>query len=257
MSFLSHATRLLIRGLGVVYGTASYAFSMAMFVLFILFAINHVGLLGYPSLNIDNLNGPPSEHPVLVNLLLLALFALQHSIMARPAFKLALSRLLPASWERATYCLARGVVLLMLVQFWQPMSGQLWSVEQPVLRGILTGTYYQGWVISLAATFMLNHLHLFGLQQVFKVSDPDSGMKVFRTPMFYQLVRHPIQTGVVVSMLATPDMSLSRAMLALGMLAHVAVGLALEERDLVREFGDTYRDYKQRVPAVIPALWRR
>lgn len=240
-----------------IYGLASYGFSMVLLVVFILFANNDMGLLGMGSYNIDGLSGPPSRYPLLVNLGLILLFGLQHSVLARPAVKRVITTVVPVSCERSTYVLTTGLVLLAMVHYWQPMNGYLWSAENPYLRAVLTGIYYSGWLITFLATFMLNHLHLFGLQQSFKPQDPDAGSKEFKTPLFYRLVRHPIQTGVVIAMVATPDMSVSRAVLAAGMLTYVAVGLYFEERDLIVEFGDTYREYKRRVPAVLPSIGRR
>ena len=132
------------------------------------------------------------------------------------------------------------------------MPTSLWHVENEVVRNLITVMYFLGWTITLAATFMLNHFHLFGLQQSFKPDQADAGTKVFKTPMLYAIVRHPIQTGVVIAMLATPDLTVGRAVLAVGMLVYVAIGLYFEERDLVDEFGDTYRDYRRRVPALFP-----
>jgi protein-S-isoprenylcysteine O-methyltransferase Ste14 len=197
------------------------------------------------------------DWPALVNIGLLLLFGVQHSVMARPGFKRRLTQILPASWERSTYLLATSLVLLAILLYWQPMGGYLWSVENSLARSGLTTVYYSGWLITILATFMLNHFHLFGLQQSFRQNDPDAGSKEFKTPFFYQLVRHPIQTGVVIAMVASPDMSWGRAVLALGMLTYVAVGLYFEERDLIAEFGETYLDYKRRVPAVLPALFKR
>jgi protein-S-isoprenylcysteine O-methyltransferase Ste14 len=241
----------------MLYGLLCYLVSLMGLSLFVLFANNHVGVLGiegWTSLNIDQLNGPPADYPLLINLGLLLLFGLQHSVMARPSFKAALTRLIPASWERSTYVLATSVVLLAMVQYWQPMQGGLWEVENATARVAIQTAYFCGWGITVLATFMLNHFHLFGLQQSFRSDDPDAGTKEFKTPLFYAMVRHPIQTGVVIAMLATPDMTTSRAILAGGMLVYVAVGLYFEERDLLDYFGDTYRDYKRRVPGVIPFL---
>lgn len=243
--------------LTMVYGLTSYMLSMAALVLFMLFANNHVGLLGVESLtslNIDQFNGSPTGSPLLVNISLLLLFGVQHSVMARPGFKSLLTRVLPQSWERSTYVLATAVVLLLMVWYWQPMTGSIWSVENATGRSLVTGLYWGGWLITVAATFMLNHFHLFGLQQSFITDDPNGSTKEFRTPFFYSFVRHPIQTGVVIAMLATPDMTVSRFVLATGMLVYVAVGLYFEERDLLTLFGDTYREYKKRVPAVLPFI---
>ena len=197
---------------------------------------------------------PGPDLDQLINLGLLLLFGIQHSVMARPGFKQALTRLLPAAWERSTYVLATSIVLLAIVQYWQPMGGQLWEVHNPAARLALKIAYFWGWGITVLATFMLNHFHLFGLQQSLHPDNPDAGTKEFKTPLFYSVVRHPIQTGIVIAMVATPDMTTGRVVLAVGMLIYIAVGLYFEERDLVEDFGDTYRDYRGRVPGVLPFL---
>ncbi len=239
----------------MAYGLACYAVSMLMLVLFILFANNHMGVLGlseWNSLNIDQTHIGFSASALLVNIGLLLAFGVQHSVMARSSFKKRLTSIMPEAWERSTYVLATALVLYLIVWYWQAMPSVLWQVESETARSIITAVYYGGWLITVLATFMLNHFHLFGLQQSFKSDDPDAGTKEFKTPMFYSLVRHPIQTGVVIAMFATPDMTVGRAVLAVGMLVYIAVGLYFEERDLLSHFGDTYRQYKQRVPALLP-----
>lgn len=243
--------------IGMLYGLVCYLLGVTSLILFILFANNHMGVLGnegLTSLNINQLNGPPHPFPILTNIGLLLLFGLQHSIMARPSFKARLTKFLPNSWERSTYVLATAIVLIALVEFWQPMNQPLWHLQNETLWLAVNLVFYAGWAVTLIATYLLNHFHLFGLQQTFKSVDPDTGMKEFKTPFFYKLVRHPIQTGVVIAMIAAPDMTTGRALLAIGMFVYIAVGLVYEERDLIKEFGDTYRDYKKRVPAVIPFL---
>ena len=242
-----------------LYGIVCYGFSMLMFVGFILWGNNHLGWLGVTGLEQFSLERAPSlstSTAILVNVGLLLLFGIQHSVMARGAFKRRLEQLLPRQVERSTYCLATGVVIYLIIRYWQPVGGSLWQFEAPSLRVALESVYFAGWAISIAATFMLNHWHLFGLQQTFAGDDPDAGTKVFSTPLFYRLVRHPIQTGVVIAMLATPDMSATRAILALGMLVYVAIGLYFEERDLVAEFGETYENYRNDVPGVLPIKLR-
>lgn len=245
------------RFMTMTYGTISYLLGIFSLVLFIFAANNHMGIFSEPALlplNLDQLNGAPAVHPLMINIALLALFGIQHSVMARPAFKAKLTMILPQSMERSTYVLATGIVTIALVQYWQPMAGSLWHVENENGRLTLNILFYFGWAVTFLATYMLNHFHLFGLQQSFKSGDPDAGSKEFKTPWFYKVVRHPIQTGVVIAMLATPDMTMGRAVLAVGMLLYIMVGLHYEERDLISEFGDTYRDYKKRVPAVIPFM---
>ena len=243
--------------IGYLYGLTCYLLGVSSLVAFILFANNFMGLLGLESLNIDSSNAGPLGPPLLINLLLLALFGIQHSVMARPGFKSILTKLLPKHLERSTYVLATAVVIAVTLYYWQPMTTSLWQVDSTLGRQLITAIYILGWTITILATFMLNHFHLFGLQQSFRPEEPDAGSKVFKTPMFYSLVRHPIQTGVVIGMLATPDMTVGRAVLAAGMIAYVAIGLYFEERDLMAEFGDTYGDYRKRVPALFPSIRRR
>ena len=246
-----------MRILGMLYGLTCYFLGIFSLVLFIFAANNHFGIFGLEALlplNIDQNYGSLIESPLATNIALLALFGLQHSVMARPAFKEKLTAFLPASIERSTYVLATALVTILLVIFWQPMDGGLWHIENENGRLVLNILFYFGWLVTFLATYMLNHFHLFGLQQSFKSEDPDAGAKEFKTPLFYKLVRHPIQTGVVIAMLATPDMTTGRAILALGMLIYIAIGLHYEERDLIAEFGDTYRDYKKRVPALLPSF---
>ena len=243
--------------IGYLYGSLSYLLGVASLVAFILFANNFMAPLGLESLNIDSPNTAPLGSALLINLLLIALFGVQHSVMARPGFKNSLTKLLPKHLERSTYVLATAAVIAMTIYYWQPMTSSLWQIDSPLARQLITAIYFLGWTITLVATFMLNHFHLFGLQQSFRPEEPDAGSKVFKTPMFYSLVRHPIQTGVVIGMLATPDMTVGRAVLAAGMIAYIAIGLYFEERDLMAEFGDTYGDYRKRVPALFPSMKRR
>lgn len=241
----------------MLYGTVSYLIGVASLVLFILFANNHIALFGIPELAflaIDIGNQRALLPAIAVNMGLLLLFAIQHSVMARPNFKAKLTQIIPAAAERSTYVLATGVVTIALVAFWAPLTNPIWRVDNDTARLAIDVVYFTGWTITFLATFMINHFHLFGLQQSFRSSDPDAGAKAFVTPYFYKLVRHPIQTGIVIAMVATPDMTLGRLILTIGMLVYVVIGLNYEERDLVAEFGDTYRDYMKRVPRLFPGM---
>lgn len=247
----------MLRLVGMIYGLACYAIGVASLLLLIFAANNHMGIFGSEellSLNMDTPNGTPSQMPLIVNIGLLLLFGVQHSVMARPGFKAMITRLLPDNWERSTYVLATGIVTIALVQYWQPMAGTIWQVQNESARLAINVVFYFGWAITFIATFLLNHFHLFGLQQSFKTNDPEAGSKEFKTPFLYSIVRHPIQTGVFIAMISTPDMTMSRAVLAAGMLVYMFIGLKYEERDLISEFGETYTDYIKRVPGVIPFL---
>ena len=245
---------ILARILMGVYGLLCYLIGVSSLVLVILFANNHISALGVDWLNslaIDTLNSAPAEIPLLINVSLLFLFGIQHSVMARSSFKAAITRIVPKRLERSTYVLATGLVLIALVQYWQPMTASIWRVENAIVRTGINALYYGGWIISLLATHMINHYHLMGLQQSMTQKE-EVTVKEFVTPAFYKLVRHPIQTGVLISLYATPDMTTGRAVFALGMTAYILIGLYFEERDLIREFGNTYKDYKSRVGGLLP-----
>jgi protein-S-isoprenylcysteine O-methyltransferase Ste14 len=242
-----------------LYGLTCYLIGTGSLVLLILFANNHIAALGYNWLNslaIDTLNSTPAENPLLINIGLLLLFGIQHSVMARPWFKTIITHIIPERIERSTYVLATGIVIIALVQFWQPMTASIWHIENTTLRTGLNILYYGGWVISLLATHMINHYHLMGLQQSMTQRE-EATVKEFVTPMLYKFVRHPIQTGVLIALYATPDMTIGRAVFALGVTVYILVGLYFEERDLIREFGQTYKDYKARVGGLLPVKFNR
>ncbi len=246
-----------MRFITMLYGLVCYLLGVFSMVLLIFAANNHMDIFaleGISALNMNQPNGPPVQYPLIMNIGLLLLFGIQHSVMARPGFKTQLTKLLPAAWERSTYVLATAIVTMALVQYWQPMAGSVWHIENQTGRLVVNTLYYAGWAITFLATYMINHFHLFGLQQSFKAENPDAGTKEFKTPFFYKIVRHPIQTGVALAMVSSPDMTFDRAVLALGMLLYIMVGLRFEERDLIAEFGDTYRDYIARVPGLIPFI---
>lgn len=249
-----------MRIIGMLYGLTCYLLGTLSFLLVILFANNHMAILGIPSLtalNIDSVNVKTSNWPILTNVGLILLFGVQHSVMARPGFKAALTKVLPENWERSTYVLATTVVLAVLVYYWQPVPGSLWIVEDETARVVINVLFYTGWLITFSASYMINHFHLFGLQQTLSSEDALAVGKEFRTPLFYRVVRHPIQTGTVIAMFATPDMTTGRAILAAGVILYIFVGLYFEERDLIKEFGVTYCDYKRRVPALIPTFRKK
>ncbi|MCJ9427556.1 methyltransferase family protein [Kordiimonas marina] len=236
------------------YGLTCYLLGILSLLLFIAFAANLFGALGLTSiqsLDIDQLNSAPADNPLLVDIGLLALFGLQHTIMARPGFKAIWTKLVPAHLERSTYVLLSAVVLYILVVNWQPVAGSVWHLENSAARWVLHILYAAGWIISFQASQQINPSYLMGLRQSFS-GDAVDHRKQFKTPVFYQYVRHPIQAGVVLSLVATPDMTVGRFVLAAGMIVYVIIALKFEERDLIAEFGDTYRDYKKRVPALIP-----
>lgn len=195
---------------------------------------------------------------LIINIGLIVLFGLQHSIMARPAFKRAWTKVIPTAIERSIYCLATAVVLFALFAFWHPIEGTIWSVENEIGRTILWALFGLGWVIVFISTWLLNHFELFGLQQAWlnmRGKEPPEG--TMRTPLFYKVVRHPIYSGFFLALWATPEMSAGHLLLAIGMTVYIMVGISHEERDLVDVFGEEYVAYSRSVGAFIPGVGKK
>ena len=223
-----------------------------------LYLIGFVAAFDPLSTHVDKGAYAGSGTALVIDLLLIALFGVQHSVMARPAFKARWTQIVPASLERSVYCLASAVVLVVLFAFWRPLSGQLWSIGDPAARTAIWALFLLGWGVVLIATFLLNHFALFGLKQAWDhFSGRAAGPDEFRTPLFYKWVRHPIYTGFLIAFWATPDMTYSHLLLALGFTVYIFIGIGHEERDLVASHGDTYVDYRKKVGTVIPGVGRR
>lgn len=190
---------------------------------------------------------------LLINLLLLGLFAVQHSGMARPEFKEWWTKVIPKAIERSTYVLLASAVLIFLMWQWRPMPAVVWNVENKFGRWVLWGLFGLGWLIVLASTYMISHAHLFGLQQVHQFLNRNklSGPR-FQTPGFYRYVRHPLMTGFFIAFWATPHMTLGHLIFSISTTAYILIALQLEERDLIRVFGDKYRKYRKQVPKFFP-----
>lgn len=232
-----------------IYGILSYTVFFASF----LYAIGFVGNLLVPK-SIDSGTESDFAMSVLINVLLLSLFAVQHSIMARPAFKEKWTKIINPAIERSTFVLLSSLILFLIYWQWQPLTNTVWNVENETFALILNGLFWLGWLIVLLSTFMINHFHLFGLDQVFAnlKSKAPTGLK-FKEHFFYKLVRHPIMTGFIIAFWATPNMSEGRLLFAVVTTAYIFVAVKyLEERDLKKEFGDTYKDYQKRVPMLFP-----
>jgi protein-S-isoprenylcysteine O-methyltransferase Ste14 len=231
-----------------LYGLVCYAVFFATF----LYAIGFIGNFFVPR----TLDGPPAESfdiALMVDLGLLGLFALQHSIMARPVFKHWLTRIVPVSAERSTYVLASSLALIAMFYWWQPLGGMVWDVTDPVARGVIWGAYAFGWLLVLVTTFLINHFDLFGLRQVWMqlVGRPYTEIG-FRTPWLYRYVRHPLYVGWFFAFWAAPTMTLTHLLFAVMTTAYILIAIRFEERDLIRHLGQAYRDYKERVPMLIP-----
>ena len=240
-----------------LYGLASYAVFFATFLYAVGFVGNFSGLSAWIPRTLDSLPTRDFVPALLIDLALLGLFAVQHSVMARPAFKKWLMRVVPESAERSTYVLASSLALIALFAFWQPLGGAVWSVADPVARGVLWSAFAFGWLLVLVATFLINHFDLFGLRQIWlQLVGRTYTPLPFGTPWLYRYVRHPLYVGWFFAFWATPTMTLSHLVFAVMTTAYILVAIRLEERDLLTHFGDQYRDYRERVPMLIPGSKR-
>lgn len=233
----------------VIYGLASY---FVFFVSFV-YAVAFVGNYPVPK-TIDV--GPESGlvQSILIDTVLLGLFALQHSVMARPAFKRWWTSIVPASCERSTYVLISSLLLILVFWQWRPIATTIWRVEGWQAT-VLTAISLAGWVMALASSYMIDHFELFGLRQVFDTLHAVSArMPSFKTPLLYRLVRHPIMLGFLLAFWATPHMTAGHLLFAVMTTGYVLVGVKLEERDLVAQFGASYEQYRRRVPMLTPRL---
>lgn len=240
--------RLLVIG----YGIASYL----TFVVAFFYAIAFVGDFVVPR-TVDSGIAAPTAEAVLVNVLLLSVFAIQHSVMARPAFKRVWTRIVPQVIERSTYVLLSSLALFLLYWQWRTMPEIVWNVESTAGQVILWALFWAGWATVFSSTFMINHFDLFGLRQVWLNWRGRPYRELgFRTVMLYRVVRHPIMAGFIVAFWAIPTMTAGHLLFAAVSTAYILVAIQLEEHDLVAGLGDQYRDYRHRVAMLAPGLHR-
>jgi len=236
----------------LLYGMAVYVFFLCTFV----YAIGFIGGVFVPK-TLDSGAPVPLVEAIVVDLLVLGIFAVQHSVMARRGFKRWWTRIVPPAIERSTYVLAATLALALLLWQWRPIAEPvLWRIENPVAVNAIWAIFWLGWGVLLLATFLINHFELFGLRQVFsRLTGREIPEAEFRTPFLYRYVRHPIYLGFVLGMWAAPVMTAGHLLFAAGGTGYILVGIWFEERDLVAQFGERYRQYREQVGMLIP--WRK
>lgn len=235
-----------------LYGIVAYL----AFAVVIVYAIGFVTGLMVPK-TIDSGPASPLVESIVINIVLLTIFALQHSVMARPQFKKWWTTIVPKSVERSTYVLLASLALALVFWQWRPLPGVVWEAKDPTIAASLLYLGLFGWVLVFISTFMINHFELFGLHQVANNLTGNSmpPMK-FKTPMLYNVVRHPIYLGFIIFVWATPTMTAGHLLFAAVVTAYIFVGIALEEHDLIEVFGDEYRRYRRRVAMIVPFIGR-
>jgi protein-S-isoprenylcysteine O-methyltransferase Ste14 len=239
------------RFIAFLYGIAAYV----LFFITILYAIGFVSDLAVPK-TIDSGAVVAMTEALVINLLLMSVFAIQHSVMARKPFKQWWTQFVPKSVERSTYVLFSSLALVLLFWQWRPMPTVVWHIDNAQIAMTVTAISLIGWLIVLTSTFLINHFELFGLHQVTSnLTGRDMPAMRFRTPLYYQFVRHPIYLGFIIAFWATPTMTAGHLLFAAVTTAYIFVGIMLEERDLIDLFGDEYRRYKDRVSMLVP--WRK
>jgi len=240
------------RSLALLYGVVAYLLFFATF----LYAIAFLGNVLVPK-TVDRGQLSPPGTAIIIDLLLLSAFALQHSVMARQGFKKVWTRLISWHIERSTYVLAASAVLALLLWQWRPIPRVVWAVHNSGSQLALDVLFWAGWATLLVSTFLINHFELFGLEQVWRYFRGQQWqMPPFRTPAFYRMVRHPIYLGFVIAFWAVPVMTLGHLLFSVAATGYILVGIFFEERDLIRIYGQAYRDYRKRVPMLIPFMPR-
>lgn len=235
----------------LTYAAICYAGFQASVLWLILF-VNGVDFV--PSVNSGTQR--PWLVALAINIALVLLFGLQHSVMARQSFKRVWTQVIPEAAERATYVLATVICLFLIFAYWSPMPAEVWQVEQPAAVYAILALQGVGWFVLVWASFAINHFHLFGLAQAWSAfTGRPVPQQDFRTPSIYRLVRHPIQLGILMGIWVVPTMTMGHLVFSIALTTYVFVGLYFEERDLIREFGERYQSYRRDVPKVLPRLW--
>ncbi|MCF3649590.1 methanethiol S-methyltransferase [Synoicihabitans lomoniglobus] len=244
----TNSSSLLLRLTVALYSLVSYAFCLGS----LAYAAGFIGNFVVPK-SIDSTPTDSLGFALIINALLLSVFAVQHSVMARPFFKRWLTRFVPEPAERSTYVLMSSLALILLFWQWRPMGGVIWDIQNSVATGVLHGGFAFGWVLVVGATFLINHFDLFGLRQAwFFLRDRSYVPLQFMTPGPYRFVRHPMYVGLLFAFWCTPTMTVAHLFFALMTTAYILVGIQLEERGLVDALGQDYAEYRKRTPMLIP-----
>ena len=237
----------------LLYGVAAYAVFLVTFA----YAIAFVGNFIVPK-TVDSGTPGPLVEALIINVVLLGVFAVQHSVMARRGFKAWWTRIVPKSVERSTYVVFATAALALMLWQWRPMTDVVWRVQDPIAVAAIQGLFWLGWAILLLSTFLINHFELFGLRQVLnRLMGWKSPEPKFHTPFLYKRVRHPLYLGFIIGFWSAPTMTMGHLLLAAATTAYILIGIFFEERDLVHMFGDQYRNYRRQVSMLIPLPWRR
>jgi len=235
-----------------------FAFAIAAYLLFFatfLYLVAFVGDLPWVPVTVDRGPASPLAVALVVDTVLIALFGIQHSVMARPSFKRHWTRIVGTVAERSAYVVASSLVLVVLVAGWRPIPGELWHIRAPWAEWTMWGFFALGWLVVLVSTFLISHFELLGLSQAWlNLKQREAQAPRFRTPLLYKSVRHPLYAGFIIAFWATPVMTWGHLLLAVGMTLYVVIAIGHEERDLTALFGDEYRDYKRRVGMLVPGV---
>jgi protein-S-isoprenylcysteine O-methyltransferase Ste14 len=243
-----------MRALFMGFSLIAYAIFLATF----LYLIGFVGGLSALPTTVDKGPAAAPAAALIINIALIAIFGLQHSVMARQGFKRAWTRFVPWPIERSVYVLFASAALMLMFVFWRPIAGDVWNVTNPLGEMSLWALFFTGWGIVLLATFLINHFELFGLQQAwFHLQGRQASHPVFHQPLLYKWVRHPLYLGFFLAFWSTPHMTYGHLLLAVGVSIYMLIAIRYEERDLVHLFGEQYVQYRARVGMLIPGIGRR